>query len=95
MLIQPLRLVLHHARGDDFGFPCARGSLESLELSEHRRQRVGALHARLRQHALPFAQESEEIARLYRLDLGAQTLDGVAMYAREQSALAPLFLRAP
>ena len=40
--------------------------------------------------ALPIEQEAQEVARQHRLDLGAQTFDGVAVDAREQPAIAPL-----
>ena len=43
--------------------------------------------------ALPAQQEAQEIARGDRLDLGAQPLDGVAVDARQQPALAPFVRR--
>ena len=77
------------ARGNDFGLPGARRRFESLELREHRGQRIGALHPRIRQNALPFAQESQEIPGRDRLDFRAQPFHGVAMNAGQQPALAP------
>ena len=40
-------------------------------------------------HALPAQQETQEVARRHRLDLGPQPFDGVAVNARQQPALAP------
>ena len=95
MLIQPFRIVLGHARRNDLRLPCARRRLEPFELRENARQRIGPLHSRLRQHALPFAEEPQEVSRLHGLDLCAQALDGVAVNAGEQPAFAPfLFVSA-
>jgi hypothetical protein len=51
------------------------------------------LHARISRDALPIEQEAHEVAYRDRLDLRAQTCDGLGMDAREQTALAPLFGR--
>ena len=51
--------------------------------------RIGPLHARIRRDALPAQEETQEVARGDRLDLGAQSLDGVAVDPGEQPALAP------
>ena len=93
MLIEPGGLVFVDARGEDFRFPRACGRFEAFELREHRGQRVRALHARFGRHALPLEQEAQEVPRLHGLDFRAQALHGVAMDAREQAALAPLFFR--
>ena len=93
MLVQPLRLVLGDARRDDLGLPGARRRFEALELREHRRQRIGSLHARTPAALAAIRTRNRRKSRaVHRLDLGAQALDGVAMNAREQAALAPLLL---
>ena len=92
MFVQPLRLILGHAQGNDVPLPGGGRCLEAFELSQHRRQRVGPLHSRLRQYSLPFEEKPQEVARRHGLDLGAQPLDGVAMDAGQQAALAPFFV---
>ena len=70
------------------------GRFVALELSQHGRHGIRALHARIGQHALPLEQKTQEIPGRHGLDLGPQALDGVAMNAREQAPLAPLLLDA-
>ena len=50
------------------------------------------MHAGVGRDALPAEEETQEIARGDRLDLGAQTLDRVVVDTSEQPALAP-FIR--
>ena len=93
VIVEPGRLVVGEARGQDLGLPGAGRRLEAFELPDHRVERVGPLHARIRRDALPGEQEAQEVARGDRLDLGAQALDRVAVDAREQPALAPFLAR--
>ena len=92
VLVQPFGLVLGDARGQDVRLPRARRGFVALELSEHGRHGIRSLHARIGQHPLPLEQKTQEIPGRDGLDLGSQALDGVAMNAREQTPLAPLFL---
>ena len=65
------------------------GASKPSSCADHRVERVRPLHARVRRDALPAQQEAQEVARRDRLDLRAQALDGVAVDARQQPALAP------
>ena len=89
-VVEPLGLVAGKPRGQDFALPGRGGRGEALELLHQRLDRLGAFHAGVIRHALPREQETQEVARGDRLDLGAQALEGIAMNAREQAALAPL-----
>ena len=55
--------------------------------------RLRPFHARVGRDALPGQQKAQEVARRDRLDLRPQPLDGVAVNAREQAALAPFLGR--
>ena len=92
MTIEPARLILGEACRQDLGLPGDGGSLEALELGHDHFERVRPLHACVGRDPLPAEQETHEVARGDRLDLGAQALDRVVVDTGEQSALAP-FLR--
>src|SRR5258707_15331437 len=85
LFIEPGWFVFADSRRENLSFPRAGRSLETFELSEHRTDSVGSLHAALWRHALPFEQEAQKVARLYRLDFGAQPFHGVAMDTGEES----------
>ena len=93
VVIEPRRLVTGKPRRQDLGFPGAGRRFEAFELPDDCIEGVRSFHARVRRHPLPGEQEAQEVARRDRLDLRAQPLDGVAMNARQQPALAPFFRR--
>ena len=88
-LVEPGRLVAGEARRQDLALPGAGRRLEAFELADHGIERLRPFHPRVGRDALPVEQEAQEVARRHRLDLGPQPLDGVAVDAREQPALAP------
>src|SRR5579862_2684532 len=90
LLIEPGGLVLADPARQQLRLPRAGRRLETLELREDHTDRIGALHPRLAGDPLPFEQEAQEVARIDRLDLSAQSLDGVAVDARKETPLAPL-----
>ena len=87
--VEPVRVVFVEARGQDVALPGGGGDFVSLELRDDGGETFDAFGFRRARHALPFEQEAHEIRGRYRLDLGAQRLDGVAIDAREQAPLAP------
>src|SRR5262249_7518550 len=89
LLVEPRGLVLADSGGKDLGFPRARRCLEAFELSEYRPYSVRALHTPLRRDTLPFKEETQEVAGLNRLNLGSQTLHGIAVNTCKETALAP------
>ena len=93
LVVEPARLVAGDARRQDLGLPGAGRRLEAFELGDDHLDRVGPLHARVRRDPLPADEEAQEVARGDRLDLGAQTLDGVVVDPGEQPALAPFLGR--
>ena len=92
--IQPGAVVAFEARRQQLAFPGGGRRLIALQLLEHGRHGVRPFATGRRGKPLPVEQEAQEIAALHRLDLPAQTLDRVAMDARQQVPLAPLFLAA-
>ncbi len=91
MVVEPARVVAGDAGRQQLGLPGAGRRLEAFELAEHRGQRVRPLHAGLFGDALPIEQETQEVLRRDRLDLGAQPLQRIAVDAGQEAALAPLF----
>ena len=89
LIVEPGRLVAGDPRRQDLGLPGAGRGLEAFELADQDFERVGPFHPRLRRDALPAEQKAQKVARSDRLDLGAQPVDGVAVDAGEQPALAP------
>ncbi|MGH8733353.1 MAG: hypothetical protein ACREVB_06695, partial [Burkholderiales bacterium] len=89
-LVEPARLVSGKPRRQDLGLPGAGRRLESFELRDDGFQRLRSLHPRIVRHPLPGKEETQEVARRERLDLGAQALDRLVVIAGEQPALAPL-----
>ena len=89
LIVEPGGLVFADPRRQDFAFPGAGRRLEAFELRDHDLDRVRTLHSRIGRHALPGQKEAQEIAGGDRLDLGPQPLDGIAMDAGQQAALAP------
>ena len=73
-VVEPGRLVVGEARGQDLGLPGAGRRLEAFELRDHRVERIGPLHARVRRDVLPVEQEAQEVARGDRLDLARSRL---------------------
>ena len=92
LIVEPARLVLGDARRQDLGLPGAGRRLEAFELRDDHLDGIRPLHARVRRDALPAEQETQEVARGDRLDLGAQSLDRVVVDPGEQPALAPFVL---
>src|SRR6476646_8487255 len=88
-IVEPGRLVAAEPRRQDLALPGAGGRLKTFELTDHRIDRMRPFHAGVGGHALPAQQETQEVARRHRLDLGSQSFDGVTVNARQQPALAP------
>src|SRR5262245_3632782 len=88
-VVEPCRLVVGKARGQDFAFPRAHRRLEPFKLRDDRLQRVRTLHARSGIDPLPGEQETNKVACRDWLDLRPQALDGVMVNAGKQAPLAP------
>ena len=88
-VVEPCRLIIGDARGQDFRLPCPRRRFEAFELSDSGGERVRTFHPRIRRHMLPGEQEPQKVARRDRLDFRPQTIDGIAADACEQAPLAP------
>jgi hypothetical protein len=86
--VEPLRIVVGHARGQDIELPRGGRDLAPVELLEHLREAARAGDALRLGHVLPVEQEAHEVRRRDRLDLRAQAVQRVAMDAREQAPLA-------
>src|SRR5260221_12927661 len=92
LIVEPGRLVAGETRRQDLAFPGAGGGLVTFELLDHRGDGVRSFAACAGAAALPVEEEAQEVARGDRLDLGAQALDGVAVDAGKQAALAPFIV---
>jgi hypothetical protein len=88
--VQPRGVVFLESRGQDRSFPGGRRQFETIELRDDLAQPVDARQSGSGPDVLPIEQESHEIRRTHRLDLRAQSMQGVTMDARQQRALAPL-----
>jgi hypothetical protein len=88
--IKPGRLILRDAGWKDLCLPCVCRRFKPLQGGKRRGQCIRSLQSRFLRHLLPCKQESEEISRSDRLDLGAQALDRIMVDAGKQSAVAPL-----
>ena len=68
--------------------PRRRADLVAVELRDDGAQSIETHE--MRRHMLPREEEAHEIVRRHRLDLGAQSVERVAMNPRKQAAVAPL-----
>ena len=93
MIIEPGRVIIFEARGQNLRLPGAGRRLETFELLDDGLERIGSLHARFGCEMLPGEQEAQEIPRGDGLDLGAQPFDRVVVDSREQPAVAPFLGR--
>src|SRR5262249_14004501 len=80
---------------EELGLPRVGRRLESFQRRQRCRQGALSLQLRLARYVLPRKQEAQEVARRDRLDLRAQTLDGIVVDAGEQPPVAPLFVIDP
>src|SRR5690606_11199623 len=86
--VEPRRVVARDAGGEDLALPGRRRGGEAGELREHGGQRLGALAARLGVDLLPAEEEAGEVGAADGADLGAQAVEGGAVDAGEEAALA-------
>ena len=87
--VEHRRIVTVHARGNHGALPRAGRQLVAIERRDRFAQPVDAGQAIGGIDVLPLEEEAHEIGGADRLDLGAQAVDGVAMDARKQRAIAP------
>src|ERR1043166_3692278 len=87
--VEHRRLISFDARGKDVALPRARGHLDAVKLRDHFTQAVDAEQARLRLDVLPGEEETHEIGRAHRRNLGAETVQRVAMDAGEETTVTP------
>ncbi|MNJ23809.1 hypothetical protein D3C77_182040 [compost metagenome] len=91
--IQPSRVVVLDAAGQQVGLPGTCRCGITLELFQHFAERSGALQARGRAQVLPVEQKAHEILQADRLYFPAQALDRVAVDTCQQVPFAPLQVR--
>ena len=84
---------MFYPRRQQIGFPRSRGRFKTFQLRNHCANGIGALDLCIRRHTLPAQQETQKIFHAHRLDFLPQTFQCVAMNARQQTPLAPFFLR--
>src|SRR6185295_18599716 len=84
--VEERRFVAVDAQREDVALPGVRGDFESVELFDDFVNAVDAGQARRRRHVLPGEEEAHEVGGGDRLDLGAQTIERVAVDAREESS---------
>ena len=87
--IQPARVVVLTAGGEDLDLPRPGGDLVAVELGQDRGQPLQAGDPLVRLDPLPAEQKPEQIARADRLDLGPEPVQGVAVDPRQEPAIAP------
>ena len=73
-------------------FPGRNRRFEPLELGHSFQQAVFPLQPRSRRHVLPAQQEAQEVLGAHRLYLLSQAVQGVAVDAGQQAAVAELLL---
>ena len=91
-LVEHRRRVVLHTRGEQVVFPRRRGRRVAFELAQHVGQAAfacAALVAVGSGQVVPAEQESHELRRRHRLDVGTQLLPRRAVQTREQPAVAP------
>ncbi len=88
-LVEPLALVPADARRQHARLPGGRRHLEAGELAHDRGHAPRPLELVLLVHVLPGDEKSQEIGRGDGLDLPAKAVEGVAVDARQQAAVAP------
>ena len=91
VIVEPGWVVVFEARGENLSLPGTGRCLETFELLDDGRERIGSLHARLRCEPLPGKQEAQKVPRGDRFDLGAQPLDRIVVDSCEQPPVAPFF----
>ena len=89
--VEPFALVVLDPVGQDVDLPAPGRHLEAFELGHHVLEAAWAGHALAVRHVLPGEQEAQVGLGRDRLDLGAQSMEGAAVDAGEEAALAPLF----
>src|SRR5258706_5862919 len=89
-LVELLGPIVANAGRQHIVLPAGGGKLETLELLNHRREAFHALHLIFAGDVLPVEEETQELGRADRLDLGSQLVERVAMDAGEQPPVAPL-----
>ncbi len=87
--VDQLAAVVGNTRWQHVVLPGRGGELEALELLHHHREPFGAVHGVLCRRVLPVREETQEVGRGDRLDLGAQAGERVAMDAGKQPPVAP------
>src|SRR6185437_8199365 len=87
-LIEPARLIAVDALGEDVALPCHGGDLEALQLRHHVHHAALAVAALLTADSVTGQQVAHEVLGTHGLDLAAQAVDGPAMDARQQAAVA-------
>ena len=91
--VQPRRVVFLHPRRQDLPFPGGGRGLEPFELAEQGVEAPRPLGPAVGIDPLPGEEEAQEVGLRDRLDLPPQPVQGVAMDAGEEPALAPLLPR--
>src|SRR5271169_4070401 len=85
-------IVVGDSAGEHKSLPRAGGNLKPLQLADHFERAMLSAHLRARSKMLPAQKPGHELRCSYRLDLLAQSGDGQAMNAGQQTTLAPLGL---
>ena len=93
--VEPGRVVLLHPRRQDLPFPGRGRGLEAFELLHQGVQALRPFGLVVGIDPLPGEEEAHEVGLGDRLDLAPQPVQGVAVDARQQPALAPLLLANP
>ena len=88
--VQQGGIVLRHPGREHIALPRGGRKLEAVQLSDDRGQPFEPAGVLVRIDPLPGEQEAHEVSRADRLDLGPEPVEGVAVDAREQPAVAPL-----
>ena len=87
-LVEPGGVVVGQARGQQVALPGNGRGLEALQPLDDGAQPLLAAQAGVGRAVLPAQQEAHEVARADGLDLLAQEVEGVAMDARQETAVA-------
>jgi hypothetical protein len=90
-LVEPLRVVVDDAHGQDISLPRHRRDFEPLQLCDRFENATLAFEPPGAGHVLPHEEIPHEVLRRHRLDLATEAVEREAVNASEKPPVAPLF----